>query len=291
MIDRAEMEVLTTLLAKLVKPKKFGFHPLKQKRRYDYIYVKAQEKPENSKGVWYRTEEKDGVKVENYLDPIAEARLEGNLIEVTLVYVETEYGQQIKIDLILDTGDEIPTIVRSGASTFSEGVLRALMCAEAIVNPVNIIPTRANKSSKAVFGNIEIGGEKGMLVKEMPRLITWNPKVKPTFPQILATFLPAVNQIRAKLGHELLTKPIDRKAEYENQNLSTPAPPATDPTISIVTDEDIKLAIQKLGWTGSKVTEILAKEFTCERISLLSLPNRHKFTEILQRELIAANGQ
>lgn len=285
MIDDIKRQALIELLTELTTSNnKFGFHPAKVNRKFNYIFVKAQEKPADSQGVWYRLIEENGVGVEKYLDPVKEYRFEGNLVEVSLVKVQTKYGEQLKIDLIFDVGDDLHTVIRSGASTFSEGVLRSLMCVELISNPLNVIPQRADKSEKAVFSTVEMNGKRLMLQKDMPRLITWNPKIKPTIEQVASTFLPAVNMVREKLGLDPLDAPVDREAEYQSSLNPTDSNPVV-PTI--VTDRDITAAITQLQWNRKQITDCLMKNFSCERISLLSVEQRSKFTEMLELSIKA----
>jgi hypothetical protein len=292
MLAETERQTLLSLLTKLTVSKGSGFHPITPNRRYDYIYVKAQDKPEGSQGVWHRLAEENGNSIEVYLHPTEQARFEGDLVDVLLVKIQTKFGEQLKIDLIFDTGDELLTVIRSGASTFSEGILRSLMCIEVITNPLNIIPQRADKSDKAVFGLVKMNGKKLLLDKDMARLITWNPKSKPTIDQVASAFLPAINIVRKKLGLDPLTEPIDRDAEYEQSKQSTLStlPKISEVEPSIFTDEQIKTALAKLQWGGQKVTEILKDNFKCERIGSLNNTDRAKFTQILEQAINAQSS-
>lgn len=213
-----------------------GFHPTRSRVRYDYIYVKAQE---GGPGVWHRLEGEKEARTAAYLDPVTEKHLTGNLLEVTMVEVATEkYGVALKIDFILDIGAPVPTIIRSGATTFMEGLLRPLMCAKTIHNPVTITAARAEKSEKAIFGDIEDASGLLILDKGMERLITWDSGDKARRGEILATFLPAVNNIRVKLGLEPLLEPVDRQALNEATRDQS-APKKTVAEIEIVPIADL----------------------------------------------------
>lgn len=182
----------------------------------NYIFVQVQE---GGPGLWYYLEDgptKDKP-VQIYLDSVAQSHLVGNLQEVTMVEVPTEkYGLALKIDLIFDVGEAMPTIIRSGPTTFMEGILRSLVCARAINNPLTIGVRRADRSEKAVLGDVsDINGALITDKEVSPRLITWDSMEKARRSEILATFFPAVNNIRVKLGLEPLAAPVDRAALRE----------------------------------------------------------------------------
>lgn len=274
--------------------KQLGFHPRRSRARYDYIYVKAQE---GGNGVWYRLEGEKDARTPAYLDPIAQSHLTGNLIEVTMVEVTTEkYGSVLKIDFVLDVGASIPTIIRSGPTVFMEGILRPLMCAKTINNPVTICASRAEKSDKAVFGDIEDSNGLIILDKGMERLIQWEASDKPRRNEILATFLPAVNNIRAKLGLEPLAVPIDRSALDEATRSQSPKKGIAEIEIVPVTLMDDQALgakafeiVKALGYSdgnGSKAVEFFKSVVGSSRFSTMNRKEQEAIVVALYAKVV-----
>jgi hypothetical protein len=202
---------LAELLQKLSNTEGLGFHPARSHQKFDYIYVKAGEQPHS---VWHRLTGDKNKPVESYLSE-EEGSVTGRLANVTLTEVQTTYGDSIKVDLTLDIGSPLLLIIRSGATTFSEGVIRSLLTVkEKLVEPITITPIRADKSDKAIFADVSVGSKLLIYSKDMPRLITWSAKKKPTDEEVMATFLPAVNYIRTKLLNLL---PLDKAVQRESQ--------------------------------------------------------------------------
>jgi hypothetical protein len=290
---------LRDYLLRLLNPagsNQLGFHHKRSRARYDYIYIKAED---NGPGVWYRLEGEDrDTRKPVYID---ENHFTGYLIEVTMVEVATEkYGTTLKIDLIFAGIDgAIPTIIRSGATTFMEGLLRPLMSAEAIRNPITVAATRAEKSEKAVFGDVEMDGDLLIQAKGMPRLITWEGGDKPRRNEVLATFLPAVNNIRAKLGLEPLLEPVDRQALDEaTRNQSSPKTAIGDIEIVPITDlsdQDLSVKcfeiIKALGYNegdGSQAVAFLKATVGSTKFSAMDRSGKEAVATALYRKLADA---
>lgn len=271
---------LRTELISLLSPgqnaSKLGFGPRPNPSRFDYIYVKAQE---NGGGCWYRLVGTRDNQREEYLDPVEQASLTGNLIDITLTSVTTTFGVQVKVDLMFDIGTDVPVVVRSGASTFSESVLRSLLSAEEIVNPVTLSLARADQSEKAIFADLLSNGKLLTIEKGMPRLITWEKQDRPRAKEILETFLPAVNQIRQKLGLLPISKPVDRLDRGE------PTTPASNGNGGNKSPSYQRIAetIQKLQWTSEQVVTCLERNYGGrQKVSLLDDNEQADFLKILE---------
>lgn len=271
---------LISLLSQGQSTSKLGFGPRPSRNRFDYVYVKAQD---NGGGCWYRlagdTRDKQR---EEYLDPIEQASLTGNLVDVTLTSVVTTFGVTTKIDLMFDIGTDTLVVVRSGASSFSESVLRSLLCAEEIVNPVTLSLTRADQSDKAIFADVLSNGKLLTIEKGMGRLITWDKQDKPRAHEILATFLPAVNQVRQKLGLPPIAKPADRLDRSESNG--------TEKSKSASYSKILE-TIQKLQWTTEQVVTCLERNYNGrQKVSLLDDKEQDDFLKILELAVKATSN-
>lgn len=258
----------------LLKKSNLGFHPFRGKRA-DYVYVKAQE---GGKGVWCRLDGAKGEKPsERYLDSVTENSVTGILVDILLTDVQTSFGISVKLDIVLDTGENTPLIIRSGATTFAEGVLRALMCTKIIENPITITPIRADKSEKAIFVDVMMSGEMLLLEKDMPRLITWENGDKARRGEILATFLPAVNIVRDKLGLNSLDQPVAR------QDNSQTAP--------IDRKSEVIALIDQYQLSGQKVTTLIEDNFgKTATIGKMTTDQFNRLKELIKNlSLIATN--
>jgi hypothetical protein len=291
-------EYLLQLLGGGSGDRPLGFHSKRSRARNDYIFVKAEE---HGPGCWYRLVGDKTKSTPVYLDPVEESHLTGNLIEVTLVEVPTEkYGMSLKVDLIFDTGEPIMTIVRSGATTFMEGVLRSMMSAPALVNPVTISTMRAEKSDKAVFGEIEDATGLLTIQKGMKRLILWSANDKPRRSEILETFLPAVNNIRVKLGLEPLIGPVDRAAIDKSREHSSEAivTEVEIVPVGIMDDNDLKAKcfeiIKALGYNqgdGTKVVALMKETTGLPKWSEMKRHQQEALVLALYERIIALNAE
>jgi hypothetical protein len=271
-----ELQQLAEFLHQLKTGKsgsEYGLHPARRSVRADYLFVKAQDP---GPGVWHRLVD-DG-KTEAYLTP-EQGSLTGDLIDILLVDVTTTFGQSLKIDLIFDVRQDIPIIVRSGATSFSESVLRALMSIEGqIIAPITITPSRADKSAKAVFVDLQMGGKRLLLNKNMPRLITWDNGEKARRGEILETFLPAVNVVRAKLGLDPLAQPIV-KADLDAANAAASSAPRLSPT------QELYALVERLNWRPDRVVSALKANHQVEKFGSLTISDQQVFLQFLKQNL------
>lgn len=294
-MDQAAIEKALKRIFSVEDGQELGFHAKRTRQKYDYIFVKAQE---NGPGVWYRlTGDKENPKPA-YLDPVTESSLTGTLIDIQLVDVSTEkHGVSIKVDLIFDIGKSIPVVIRSGPTTFMEGLLRPLMCVPQIHNPLTISVARAEKSDKAVFADVADPFNYLMTEKNMPRLITWENGDKPRRAEILGTFLPAVNNVRVKLGLEPITAPVDRQALQEaSRQVPKPAKGLGDIEILPIPELDevaIKAKcfeiIKALGYDqneGERASAFFMTEVGVSRFSAMDRQEQEKALTALYRRVV-----